>query len=143
VEGGKSRFKQVDRERSLQALMTTNLLKRLESSVESFRLTLKSLQKSHRDALEKIATFKQTGTSTGFADITAAFADADLDDADFDDNHLPLPGDSTIGKKIQINLEDMDLPSWEPTCKAIYSSSKHCWQKWPRSPRLTTPSCNT
>jgi hypothetical protein len=118
VEGGKSRFKQVDRERSLQALMTTNLLKRLESSVESFRLTLKSLQKSHRDALEKIATFKQTGTSTGFADITAAFADADLDDADFDDNHLPLPGDSTIGKKIQINLEDMDLPSWQHDLQA-------------------------
>src|ERR1035438_2133729 len=39
VKGG-SRFKQLDREQSLQALMTVNLLKRLESSVESFRLTL-------------------------------------------------------------------------------------------------------
>jgi len=113
VEGGRSRFKQVDRERSLQALMTTNLLKRLESSVESFRLTLKSLQKSHRDALEKITTFKQTGEASGFADIAAAF-----EDAEFDDDDLPLPGDPSIGKKIQINLEDMDLPSWERDLQA-------------------------
>ena len=40
VKEGKSKFKQIDRERSLQALMTTNLLKRLESSVEAFRLSL-------------------------------------------------------------------------------------------------------
>ena len=40
VEGGKGKLKQADREKSLQALMTINLLKRLESSVEAFRLTL-------------------------------------------------------------------------------------------------------
>jgi hypothetical protein len=32
VEGGRGKLRQADRERSLQALMTTNLLKRLESS---------------------------------------------------------------------------------------------------------------
>ena len=115
VEGGGGKLKQVDRERSLQALMTTNLLKRLESSVESFRLTLKSLQKSHRDALEKIATFKQTGAASAFADVTAAFEDTDIDG---DDDELPLPGDTTIGKKIQIDLEDMDLPSWQHDLQA-------------------------
>ena len=41
-------FKQTDRERSLQALMTTNLLKRLESSVQSFRLTTKSCRKAFK-----------------------------------------------------------------------------------------------
>jgi SNF2 family DNA or RNA helicase len=108
VSSGGAKFKQVDREKSLQALMTTNLLKRLESSVQSFRLTLKSLQQSHRDALEKITAFKQTGQADDFADVTAAF-----EEADFDDDSLPIPGDSTIGKKIQISLADMDLPSWE------------------------------
>ncbi|MBD1294315.1 ATP-dependent helicase, partial [Pseudomonas aeruginosa] len=108
VEGGRGKLKQVDREKSLQALMTTNLLKRLESSVEAFRLTLQSLQNSHRDALEKIAQFKRTGQATGFADVTAAF-----EEADFDEDSLPMPGDISIGKKIQISLEDMDLPSWE------------------------------
>ncbi len=108
VEGGRGKLKQVDRERSLQALMTTNLLKRLESSVESFRLTLKNLQATHRSALDKIATFKKTGVSSGFADVSAAF-----EDADFDDDNLPQPGDISIGKKIQISLDDMDVPSWE------------------------------
>jgi superfamily II DNA or RNA helicase len=108
VEGGRGKLKQVDREKSLQALMTTNLLKRLESSVESFRLTLKNLQSAHRGALDKIATFKKTGVASGFADVATAF-----EDTDFDDDNLPMPGDISIGKKIQISLEDMDLPSWE------------------------------
>src|SRR5690606_7104670 len=40
VRGGSGSFRQIDREGSLQILMRINLLKRLESSVESFRLTL-------------------------------------------------------------------------------------------------------
>ncbi|WP_054911269.1 DEAD/DEAH box helicase, partial [Pseudomonas sp. NBRC 111135] len=113
VEGGRGKLKQVDREKSLQALMTTNLLKRLESSVEAFRLTLQSLQASHRSALDKIAQFHKTGQSTGFTDVTAAF-----EEADFDEDSWPMPGDISIGKKIQISLEDMDLPSWEQDLQA-------------------------
>ena len=63
VAGGKSKFKQVDRERSLQALMTTNLLKRLESSIEAFRLTLRSLRTTHTNTLTKINTFNQSGNT--------------------------------------------------------------------------------
>lgn len=113
VSSGGGKLKQIDRERSLQALMTTNLLKRLESSVHSFRLTLQSLQKSHLDALEKIASFKETGVAGDFADVATAF-----EEADFDDEVFPAPGDATIGKKIQISLEDMDLPSWERALQA-------------------------
>lgn len=109
VSSGGAKLRQADRERSLQALMTVNLLKRLESSVQAFRLTLSSLRKSHSDALVKIADWKERGISTSFADITAGLADADLDD----DDEIPIPGDSTIGKKIQIDLDDMDVPSWE------------------------------
>lgn len=108
VSSGGGSFKQVDREKSLQALMTTNLLKRLESSVAAFRLTLEGLQNSYQIILDKIAAFKQTGRSESFADITASFEDADPDD-----DSIPMPGDTTVGKKIQISLEDMDLPSWE------------------------------
>ena len=113
VSSGGGKLKQLDRERSLQALMTTNLLKRLESSVHAFRLTLQSLQRSHRDALEKIASFKETGAASAFADVATAF-----EEADFDDEEFPAPGDATIGKKIQISLEDMDLPSWERALQA-------------------------
>jgi hypothetical protein len=47
VSSGKGKLRQSDRERSLQALMVTNLLKRLESSVQSFRLTLEHLRGNH------------------------------------------------------------------------------------------------
>ena len=108
VGGGKGKLKQADREISLQALMTTNLLKRLESSVEAFRLTLGRLQANHLDILAKIEKFKHTGIDTNFADVTAAFENTDPDDDDF-----PVPGDAKIGGKVQVHLSDMDLPSWE------------------------------
>ena len=113
VAGGKSKFKQVDRERSLQALMTTNLLKRLESSIESFRLTLRSLRTNHTNTLAKINTFNQSGNTASVDDLTDQ-----LESLDADDDDLPAIGDSEIGGKVKISLADMDLPSWEHELKA-------------------------
>jgi superfamily II DNA or RNA helicase len=113
VAGGKSKFKQVDRERSLQALMTTNLLKRLESSIESFRLTLQSLRTNHTNTLNKISTFNQGGNIVSVDDLTDQ-----LENLDADDDDLPAIGDSEIGGKVKISLADMDLPSWEHELKA-------------------------
>ena len=61
VDGGMGKLRQADRERSLQSLMTTNLLKRLESSVESFRLTLGSLESKHKKMLSIIKHYKISG----------------------------------------------------------------------------------
>ena len=112
VAGGKSKFKQVDRERSLQALMTTNLLKRLESSIEAFRLTLRSLRTTHTNTLTKINTFNQSGNTASVGDLTDQLESLDADDDDF-----PVIDDSNefenIGGKVKISLADMDLPSWE------------------------------
>ncbi len=108
VASGGGKLKQADREKSLQALMTTNLLKRLESSVQSFRLTLESLKANHVNTLDKISAFKQTGRSTDVSDMTEALADLDAEE-----DELPDFGDSEIGNRIKINLGDMDLPSWE------------------------------
>ena len=113
VGGGKGKFKQADREKSLQALMTVNLLKRLESSVASFRLTLQSLQTNHSKTLEKIAAFKKSGKSASFTDPAAAFEDADFDDEALPDVNVDASEDSTTGGKVKIDLADMDLPSWE------------------------------
>ncbi|MEW8436873.1 MAG: helicase-related protein [Candidatus Thiodiazotropha taylori] len=113
VSSGGGRLKQADRERSLQALMTTNLLKRLESSVEAFRITLRKLQANHTRILEKIATYKKTGRDSGFADVTAGFAEAEPEDEEFQ-----APDDDYIGGKVRISLADMDLPSWERDLEA-------------------------
>lgn len=112
--GGKGTLKQADREKSLQALMTVNLLKRLESSVESFRLTLNALRRNHQGTLAKIATFNQSGASASVGDLTEVLANLEGED-----DELPILDDETgeIGGKVKISLADMDLPSWERDLK--------------------------
>ena len=105
---GKGKLKQVDREKSLQALMTTNLLKRLESSVQSFRLTLTSLRYNNENTLAKISAFNKTGEAINVDDLTGQMENLDVEDDD-----LPDLSDSEIGNKVKISLGDMDLPSWE------------------------------
>lgn len=112
VHEGKSKFRQVDRESSLQRLMTINLLKRLESSVEAFRRTLKKLKANHIQTIAQIEAFQQTGTDASFTDLSSAYDDTEPDDDEFTD-----PDEMKIGGKIQISLSDMDLPRWEHDLK--------------------------
>lgn len=116
VEGGKGRLRQADRERSLQALMTTNLLKRLESSVEAFRLTLNSLHDNHVHTLDKINSFKLTGAADSVSDGTDRLANLEAEEDD-----IPVSDDAEIGGKVKINLADMDLLSWEHDLNADLS----------------------
>ena len=112
--GAKGTLRQADREKSLQALMTVNLLKRLESSVQSFRLTLQSLQANHQKTLEKIAAFNQTGSAASVGDLTDVLENLDAEEDDLLD--LDESG-GDIGGKVKISLADMDLPSWEHDLK--------------------------
>jgi len=107
VEGGKSKLRQVDREKSLVALMTTNLLKRLESSVEAFRLTLQKLYDNHLRTLSAIQAFYDHDGVTEINDLASAMAALETDDDD-----MPAFQEMEIGNKIKIKLMDMDLPSW-------------------------------
>lgn len=113
VSGGGGTFRQLDRERSLQTLMTINLLKRLESSVASFRITLRNLQRNHHAALAKIEEFA-SGHAAAFSDVGPAFEDADFDE----DEEYPEPDEDRTGGKVQIDLADMDLPSWQNDLQA-------------------------
>ena len=107
VEGGKGKLRQADRERSLQALMTTNLLKRLESSIEAFRLTLASLRGNITRTLDAISAFESSGKAGQVGDYLD-----DVSSLDTDDDELSGLDEFTVGKKVQISLADMDLPSW-------------------------------
>lgn len=105
TEGGKGTLKQADREKSLQALMTTNLLKRLESSVHAFRMTLGALSGNIGRTLDAIAQFEASGGAATMEDLDIdleAIADEDEDFADF-----------SVGKKIKIDLADMDITAWK------------------------------
>ena len=96
------------REKGIQALMTTNLLKRLESSIESFRLTLQSLRGNHANTLANIRRFNAGGGIGEAADLSE-----DLEGLDPEDDDLSMLKEGEIGGKVKISLADMDLPSWE------------------------------
>ena len=113
VEGGKGKFRQADREKSLQSLMTSNLLKRLESSVASFRLTLASLKEKHKEMLNKIEQFKQSGSDFPIDDLADSLGNLEGEDDDL--NGL---GDFMIGGKVRVSLGDMDLASWAHDLRA-------------------------
>lgn len=91
-----------NREQGIKKLMTVNLLKRLESSVEAFRLTLGRLNSLIDGALGTIE-----GHAAKIGDLGAALGDADAED---DDVEIP---ETTIGSKVQIDLADLDVDSWQ------------------------------
>lgn len=94
---------QTGRERGIQRLMSINLLKRLESSVNSFQLTLTRIKDLIGGTIEGINCFEKYGS----ADIS--MYEAGRDDWDIDDENTEF---FTVGKKVKIELADMDWKSW-------------------------------
>jgi len=97
-------FRQVDRENALRTLMTINLLKRLESSVEAFRLTLKNLETRVFATIEAIDQFNNSGSGKAFA--------FDGDDPMLDEDDEFDTGNFSTEGKVEIDFSDMDLESW-------------------------------
>ena len=108
-------FKQSHREKSLQTLMRVNLLKRLESSIDSFRITLGKLNKGIKSSLDKIEEFERSG-KTLYADETQV-NDVNLD-TESDDW---LNDEFSIGDKIKINLADMNTAGWKIDLQADFA----------------------
>lgn len=103
VSNGNAELKQINREKALQNLMTTSLLKRLESSVEAFRITLERVKQKNEIILKAIKDFKNH-KSKGIMELN------NIDPTKFDDDMDNDEDWSTTGK-IQINFADMDLIS--------------------------------
>jgi SNF2 family DNA or RNA helicase len=108
LTGGQANINLSGREQGVKALMTVNLLKRLESSVHSFRLTLSKLRGNHLSTIDKIENFQRTGSEAVIADLTKAIESGEPDSDD-----LPDPDDEQISEKNPIKLSDMDLKSWK------------------------------
>ena len=91
------------REQGICRLMSINLLKRLESSVHSFQLTLMRIKKLIDGTVQSIDQFERSG----HADLD--IYDMAGDDFDMDDENTDF---FTVGKKVKIDLADMDWKSW-------------------------------
>lgn len=94
---------QSGREQGIRRLMSINLLKRLESSVNSFQLTLKRIESLIDETIKSIDIFEKYGHS----DID--MYEASDSEWDIDDNNTDY---FTVGKKVKIDLADMDYKTW-------------------------------
>lgn len=88
------------REQGIRQLMSINLLKRLESSVSSFKMTVRRIQNLIATTIKAIDEH---------ADQVAAFEIAADEDMDEDDQNTDF---FALSKKMKIRLADMDYVSW-------------------------------
>lgn len=84
-------------------MMSINLLKRLESSVFSFRLTVERIRALIAETIDTIQSY-QSGTKE--LELQDLACEQDFDD---DDRNTDL---FTVGRKLKIDLDDMDYLSW-------------------------------
>lgn len=98
-------FDQMGREQGIRRLTAINLMKRMESSVYSFNLTLTRIKALIDKTIKAIDDFnKFTDTKLDLTDIS------DVDE--FDDEDQNVDDLFSFGKKIKISLADMDYVSW-------------------------------
>ena len=97
IRGGEGFFRQVDREESLIHLLRVNVLKRMESSVSSFALTV---QRQLRDVEAMLARIENHVEEVEEVEIE----DIDLDDPAFES--------LLVGRKVKVLLKDVDLIRW-------------------------------
>ena len=94
---------QKGREQGIQRLMSINLLKRLESSVYSFNLTLGRILALIKSTIQSIDNFEKYGKAN------LDMYEASENDFDIDDENNDY---FTVGKKVKIDLADMDYKTW-------------------------------
>lgn len=99
VGDGKSVFKQADRETHLIDLMRVGMLKRMESSVNSFGLTVTKILSSVESTLQLIEK-----------NLLVYDPELQIGGIDLDDNELD---DLMFGKNVKVLLQDMDLIRWQ------------------------------
>ena len=112
---GNNSFRQSDREQNMIHLMRVNLLKRMESSICSFRQTVKNIHDKITTLLNRI----ETHTLTDIEDYS--IEDIDIDDPDFEE-HL-------VGKKIKVLLQDIDLVRWRQDLEDDQKALAHVLQE--------------
>lgn len=95
---GKSVFRQIDRETSLIHLMRINILKRMESSIHSFGITISKILKNIDITLEKLNKSQDIEENL------------DIDDLELDDPRL----DSVMigSKNVKVFIQDIDKIKW-------------------------------
>lgn len=98
-------FTQASREQGIRRLTAINLMKRMESSVYSFNLTMIRIKELINSTIKKIDAYdRHSSVKMNLTDIT------DADDFDSEDQNSDEL--FSFGRKVKIDLADMDYESW-------------------------------
>lgn len=112
-------FVQEDREKSLIGMMKVGYLKRLESSIHSFSLSIKRTIDKITEIEQKIAVFKELESkkqNTEAFEVEQNFEDGSMLENENDDwDNEP---DLEVGKKLKFKLEDLELDRWSADLKS-------------------------
>lgn len=100
-------FTQANREKGIRRLMAINLMKRMESSVYSFNLTLKRINELMADTINNIDSFIAARNNSVELDLVNIDSVDEFDSEDQNDDDIYY-----FGKKVKIDLADMDYISW-------------------------------
>lgn len=111
------KFTQANRELGIRSLMSINLLKRLESSVNSFRLTLCRV----KDLIENTIGLVENISETNNIELIDL---SDYSDFDYDDQNNDL---FCVGKKVKIDIRDMNYLEWLRDLKSDYEQLELLW----------------
>ena len=99
-------FTQANREQGIRRLMAINLMKRMESSVSSFCLTLMRIDDLLWNTISTIDQYSQfSGKELTLTDLSQV---GEVDDDDLNADEL-----FSFGRKVKISLCDMDYTSWK------------------------------
>ena len=98
IRGGESFFRQVDREESLIHLIRINVLKRMESAVPSFALTVARQLADVEATLAKIEAHEESVDEIEIEDV-------DIDDSAYES--------LLVGRKVKVLVKDVDLVRWK------------------------------
>ena len=103
-------FTQANREQGIRRLMAINLMKRMESSVYSFSLTLNRIRELIDSTIRKIDEYdRHSSMQMEMTDISNA---DEFDPEDQDNDEL-----FSFGRKVRIDIADMDYDSWRQSLK--------------------------
>ncbi len=100
-------FKQSDREHFLIGMMKVNFLKRLESSIESFEISMDRTIQKIENLENKIKAFIESKQKTQIEVLEAL----EPDDDELEENADDLE-QWQVGKKLKFDLADLELTDW-------------------------------
>lgn len=115
-------FTQEGREKILISMMRVNFLKRLESSVDSFRLTLGRTIEKIDNLEERFRKFEQHQEDNPEIDYDQITPDM-LDDPEFEDS------DFAVGGKRKFHLGHVDIPKWREALSHEKKRLQDLWDK--------------